>query len=63
MFQSCQWIVLAGFERAHWMGISAQEIDAVCRLQNVPRAEWPDVLLGVRMMAGAAAAVLNEKKD
>lgn len=61
VFLSCQWTLLISMQGAHYQGISAQEIEAGCRLHRVPRAQRPEVLAGVRMMAAAAAPILNEK--
>ncbi|MEO5626922.1 MAG: DUF1799 domain-containing protein [Dokdonella sp.] len=63
VFECCQWTVHIGMAGGFWMGISGQEIDSVCRLQKVPRDEWHEVLLGVRLMASKAAPVMNEKKE
>lgn len=62
VFLACRWILVLGFGGAYWQGISAQEIDAACRLRCVPRAKWPEVLDGVRIMESAAQPILNEKK-
>ena len=49
-------------DRQVWQGISASEIDAACRLLRVPLAKRQEVMVGVRLMAHAAAAVLNDRK-
>jgi hypothetical protein len=55
--------VLAGFGGAHHQGIANAEVIATCMALHVPRPEWGEVLMGVRVMVNAARPVLNEKKD
>lgn len=61
VFLNCQWTLLVGMDGGHYQGISSTEVESVCRLLRVPRAERETVLRGVRLMAGAAAAILNER--
>ena len=63
VFATCQWTVVPTFERMYWVGISNAEVYAVCRLQSVPEEKWAAVLVGIRMMVGAARPLLNEKKN
>lgn len=67
VFSSCHWdkTVVAGLGPAKtlFLGIRSQEIAATCLAMRVPRAEWPDVLWAVKLMAGAAAKVLNAAKE
>ncbi|HRQ63881.1 MAG TPA: hypothetical protein PKZ76_03305 [Xanthomonadaceae bacterium] len=65
MFRHCTWNrqLLAGMTKAVLIhhDISAQEVLAVCRLRRVPVGERDIVLSGVRVMADAAAPVLNSQ--
>ncbi len=49
-----------GGTRFHYDGIEANEIESVCRLLRVPRAELTRVLDGVRYMASIAHEKLNK---
>lgn len=51
-----------GLDRGYFEGIPAQEILANCVLMKVPRAEWPNVRIGIRIMVNAAKPILNAKK-
>lgn len=62
VFLTCRWTLVVGMGSAYWQGISAQEIEAACRLHRVPRAEVLDVLRGIHHMESAAQPILNEKK-
>ncbi len=42
-----------------WDGISSGEVASVCGLMAIPPSRQPDVLLGVRIMVGAALPLLN----
>ncbi|KAB2901283.1 MAG: hypothetical protein F9K31_02540 [Dokdonella sp.] len=63
VFELCQWIVLPRFGATPlYQGIGTQEIEAACRVLGVPRADRAETVAWVRMMANAAAPVLNERK-
>lgn len=60
----CQWEVeVAGMSGTivH-KGITAQEIEAACRLLRIPPGRWEEVSQGVRVMANAAGPILNKRK-
>lgn len=61
VFGRCQpnWIV--GLGGASYAGISATEIEAACRLLQIPPADWPVVSQGVRVMALASADAIRKK--
>lgn len=63
VFLECQWTIVAGFGGAFYQGIATSEIESACRMLAVAKDERKQVLTDVRLMAKAAAAVLNEKKD
>lgn len=62
VFVTCHWSRTVGFERTTFDGISGQEIIASMLAHRVPRAQWTEVFVGVRVMAGAAKPVLNERR-
>lgn len=62
VFALCEWSLLSGFDRAYWHTIPNMEVVATCLAQRIPRNEWAEVLMGVRVMVKAARPVLNEKK-
>jgi len=62
-FRDCEWTLAGvGVGPVVHAGIAGAEIESICRLQHVPRREWPDVLLGIRLMTAAARPILNAKK-
>lgn len=63
VYSRCQWSVeVAGMSgQAIYTGITAQEIEAACRLLRIPAGRWEEVSQGVRIMANAAGPVLNKK--
>ncbi|WP_296280547.1 DUF1799 domain-containing protein [Pseudoxanthomonas sp.] len=62
VFGRCQpnWIV--GLGGASYAGITATEIEAACRLLQIPTAQWPDISQGVRVMALASAEEYRQKR-
>jgi len=60
VFLSCRW-ARAGMGGEIPVGIDAQEIAAACVLMRVPRAEWPSVFAGVRLMSDAAKPKLLDR--
>lgn len=62
VFSACSWTLLPSFAGPpRWVGIGSQEIEAVCRMHRVPVRDRQEVTMLVRMMANAAAPVLNER--
>lgn len=63
----CHWEkqLVVGTEkvRSVFLGISSQEVVAVCLAHKVPRVDWHDTLWAVRIMASAAAKVLNAAEE
>lgn len=62
VFMRCQptW-VSAGLAGARYGGISAMEVEAVCRLQQLPPEEWPRICEGIGVMAVVAAEMHRNK--
>lgn len=63
VYSRCQWTVIsAGMAGAVIeTGISAQEIEAACRLMQIPPGRWAAIAEGVRIMANAAAPIRNKR--
>ena len=62
VFERCQWTVHVGLHKPFYAGIAAAELEAVCGLMNIPPEDRPSTLDSVRVMAHAAAPVLNEDR-
>lgn len=62
VFERCEWTVHVGMSKPYYQGISPSEIESVCRLMRIPVADWTYVLDSVRLMANAAAPILNEDR-
>lgn len=57
---ACTWTMAGGgMGGFRFIGISAEEIKAAASLLGVRRPDWRRVLRGVRVMANAAAPLLN----
>lgn len=62
-FIACDIEAIAGGFGIHWTGIGAEQIRAVCVLQRIARADWPDVLADVRYMAREVAIARNRDAE
>ncbi|MBN8885903.1 MAG: DUF1799 domain-containing protein [Rudaea sp.] len=60
VFERCEWTVHIGMSKPYFQDISSREIESVCRLMRIPVADRAFVLDSVRLMANAAAPILNE---
>lgn len=61
VYCDCQWLLVGGFNRPLYEGISAHEIRSSCLMHRVPRDEWPRVLMCItRVMVPAARSILNK---
>ena len=44
-------------------GLDYNVIPAVLRLQSIPRADWPEVFDGLRIMESEALEIMREKRN
>ena len=60
----CAWTVIAAGMPAVLVetGISATEIEAACRLLDIPPGRWAEIAEGVRIMANTAGPIRNKRK-
>lgn len=61
MFQTCQLSYVAGMGGAVCLGVSMAEVRSTLHCFRVPRAQWPEVSAGVKLMALSAAKVINAR--
>ncbi|WP_411832328.1 DUF1799 domain-containing protein [Pseudoxanthomonas mexicana] len=62
VFGQCQPSWLVGLGGASYAGISATEVEAACRLLQIPPMQWPDISQGIRVMSLASAEEYRQKR-
>lgn len=62
-FMACDIEAMSGGFGLHWTGIGAAQIRAVCALQRIPCADWPDILADVRYMGSEVAIARNRRQQ
>lgn len=58
---SSQWRIIAGMGGATYQGIEFASIEPCLRLMGVKVKKWPAIFRSLVVMAGEAAAVINER--
>ncbi len=59
VFVNCSWTRVATAEKLIPTGIAAAEIEAVCRLMQIPPRKWPQIIADCRCMQGVALPELT----
>ncbi len=62
VYRAAQWTLCLGAGGGFWLGISAQELQAVIALKRLPPEGWDELIEKVRLMVAVARPLLNAKR-